>query len=526
VSALGTLCLVAVSAARVRPAEASSACPSPGSKVPVILVHGKGGAPSDFTAHSYDGDEPLELALEAMPNVSVVKPLFSYAAESNDWVTNPNIGQALANYITCVASASRDAGGPGRVILITHSMGGLAAREAMSLSATAAADVGLLITIAAPNTGSWVDGVGRSAIVQWLLSETCGQVNLGCGQIEDEDSPAGQALVPGSHQLAVLPQPPTDLPIDAVAGDLKVTTQLFGATLTLVPSGSVGDVLVKPDSALLYGNRPGSQEFLYRCTLSITQIHGIWYGCMHAGLLYSAPVTSHVVQWMQCSAVAMMPAVNAYARAHGLADGAFQAAGVPTCRGAWASLPLEALDNGKTYGADRATLIATGKAVGDWSAIFVSEGYLCSDLPAAAVSALGPAADCIELPPFAAFAGTWYAHARGASINASGLGTYSLPDFIECPSCTTAGAPINTITFQLDSVSGSTATGSITASTDAAGYDQSDGQVIADAYTPGSLITLTITAAAPGQFLDLKTANGAGDQLCDMTADSAGECGA
>jgi hypothetical protein len=129
-------------------------------------------------------------------------------------------------------------------------------------------------------------------------------------------------------------------------------------------------------------------------------------------------------------------------------------------------------------------------------------------------------------PDFSNFSGQWYAHARGVTINASGAGTYGQPDSVACPTCGTAGAPINTVAFQLNSVSGSTAIGTITSATDDAGYGSDGTTVIPNAYAPGSTITLSIATASPGLFLNLSTANGASDQLCDMTADDANQCGA
>lgn len=297
-------------------ASASTSCNSPGSSVPIILVHGMNSSPSDFTSHSMNGDEPLETALEKMPGVVVETPLFSYAPESLDWVTNPSIGQALANYVTCVAAASKAAGGPGRVILITHSMGGLAAREALSLSNQASSDVGLIITVAAPNSGSWIDGVfhsvrgggfgSQAALTAWLVQGVCGLTGDGdrpgpCGLVQGATSQAGTAMVPGSAQLADLPPPPSSIPLDEVAGDMSVTTQLFfGPTITLLPHGSLGDLLVKPDSALFYAGRSGVNMYTDSCSLSIRQLWGSggWDGCAHGGLLYSQPVIQVVAGWI------------------------------------------------------------------------------------------------------------------------------------------------------------------------------------------------------------------------------------
>ena len=93
----------------------------------MIFVHGLGGSPADFTSHA-NGAEDLIQRIGAIPDTFTDR--FSYAPEDLDWVTNPGIGQALANEITCEAAKSKLAGGSGKVIVIAHSMGGLAVREA------------------------------------------------------------------------------------------------------------------------------------------------------------------------------------------------------------------------------------------------------------------------------------------------------------------------------------------------------------------------------------------------------------
>jgi len=314
--ALGTL-LTATTATGKTLAVAATSCENPGANVPIILVHGMNSDPSDFISHVVNGDQPLETALHHLPGVHVEAPIFDYAPESLDWVTNSNIGSALASDITCVANASRAGGGPGKVILVTHSMGGLAAREALSLSSDAAADVGLPITIAAPNSGSWDDGLFHTAtagllgpnpaLISWAIQGGCGLSGTGsrpgpCGILQGATSQAGTAMVPGSAELADLPPPPQSIPLDEVAGDAAVTTQLFGGpTLTLIPHGWLGDLLVKSNSALLYAGRPGVNTYTASCSMSVSQLFSSdagWMGCEHGGLLYDQAVTDHIQRWI------------------------------------------------------------------------------------------------------------------------------------------------------------------------------------------------------------------------------------
>ena len=304
-----------------------TSCQSPGTRVPVIFVHGLGDSPADFTTHA-NGAEDLIQRIGAIPDTFTDR--FSYAPENLDWVTNPGIGRALADEITCEAAKSKQSGGIGKVIVIAHSMGGLAVRRAASLTGAgtgqpASSSIGLIITIATPNTGSWDDGLFHNvragvggpepALLAWVVQGACGAVGVVsrsdqpgeqrpglCAIVQGSTSKAGSAMVPGSSQLKALLPPPSGVPLDAVAGNLTVTATLFDHTYTLVPQGELGDLLVKPDSALAYGTSTtsGNQQYTDSCSMSVPQVFGNlgWNGCTHGGLLYDAGVGSQVASWV------------------------------------------------------------------------------------------------------------------------------------------------------------------------------------------------------------------------------------
>ena len=282
-----------------------------------MFVHGQFGDTSDFTDNGIGGLEGLPQRIGAIPG-SYVNALFPYDNKKGQWVTDPSIGQALADYITCTSAASLAAGGTGKVIVITHSMGGLAIRQAATLTGSngmpTSNALGLVITIAPPNTGSWADGVFHDArngtagvdisTLTWILQGVCGAVRHNgqlCGLVQGATSESGTAMVPGSAQLAALAPPPTSVPLDAVAGQLTITSTLFHHTYTVAPAGSIGDLLVKPDSALQYGTRRGSNEILDQCTMSVHEVWDTagWGGCTHGGLLYDATLGQHVYDWVK-----------------------------------------------------------------------------------------------------------------------------------------------------------------------------------------------------------------------------------
>ena len=106
--------------------------------------------------------------------------VFDYADASTQWVTDHQIAQQLATTINSLADQSKAAGGPGKVIVVAHSMGGLATRCASAASCSgvtgAAAHIAALITFGTPTLGSFLKGYGASEaehLVADILSTDC-----------------------------------------------------------------------------------------------------------------------------------------------------------------------------------------------------------------------------------------------------------------------------------------------------------------------------------------------------------------
>jgi hypothetical protein len=239
--------------------------------------------------------------------------------------------------------------------------------------------------------------------------------------------------------------------------------------------------------------------------------------------------------WTGCNTDVIMTGVSIYDANHAILPHYPQGAPL-VCQNGWTVLQTIERVNGQVLGPDRATAQANG--FGGWAVAYLGEGYLCSVLPAAAVNALGHAADCITVPStttttpppppsagsLAAFAGKWTAHdTAGVNLDSQGNGTVGFPDFVACPSCFEASAPFNTISFKLTSVQNGVASGSITASTDPDGLDP-QGNVQPGAFSVGTPVQVTIVPASPGLFLQL---NMSGDsQFCDLDASETNQCGA
>lgn len=77
-----------------------------------------------------------------------------------------------------------------------------------------------------------------------------------------------------------------------------------------------------------------------------------------------------------------------------------------------------------------------------------------------------PSTTSSTAPNFASLAGTWFRHGTiPLTISAAGIGSFGVPDYSACPTCSAADAPTNTIAFQLTMMTGHSATGHVTSVT-------------------------------------------------------------
>ena len=83
-----------------------------------------------------------------------------------------------------------------------------------------------------------------------------------------------------------------------------------------------------------------------------------------------------------------------------------------------------------------------------------------------ALTFAAPAGADADVPGLDPFVGTWHAHAEGLTIESNGHGNETYADLRACPSCSYASAPRGSMDFVLTSVSGDTATGTVTAESD------------------------------------------------------------
>lgn len=239
---------------------------------PVLLVHGMSGSPAIFADSEIGGGASLETQIENLSDTHVWT--FDYSKVALDWVTNPEIGPALAKSIDCLAHAT---GSP--VIMVDHSMGGLATQLAAAQpdpsGGSTAGHIAAVITIGTPFEGSEflsavqelvskgaVTGVLSGdpelvAAAEALLSACAGSGQAALEEGIDDNpcdmtslsvlrSPVGTALEYGSQQIAKLPAWPVGLPVYDTAGDIVWQIGLGPLKYTVA---HVGDVLVTEGSA-------------------------------------------------------------------------------------------------------------------------------------------------------------------------------------------------------------------------------------------------------------------------------------
>jgi pimeloyl-ACP methyl ester carboxylesterase len=277
----GNLAIPAASAA-----QRAGCLPNPKKNPSILFVHGLFGKGTDWRPFiDYTNSHISDVQTEA----------FDYSVISAQWVANSGVGSKLADHITCMHQAS---GKP--VVVVAHSMGGLATREAIKEQPQILRDLGMVFTIATPNTGSDVDG----QLLDTARS-VCGVI--GCTAdvyVGFQAYGALPALATGSKQLAALPDWPKSLPVYAIAGNIVPHYNLFGLEFNGPPSGT--DSLVTTGSAL-HDNKAGKSEL--RCTATAPILPFVTYAdCEHGALINNSAVQAEVAKQIKAYLKQAVPA--------------------------------------------------------------------------------------------------------------------------------------------------------------------------------------------------------------------------
>lgn len=277
-----------------------------GDKQLIISAHGYWSDAATWGKRDQESCEgSMHQAIDAIDNTYYYA--FDYEDYNQQWVNDPNIGPKLADTIACLAQLSRDGGGNGKVVVLTHSMGGLAARYAADIVGN---DIGLVITIGTPHHGSAFGNL-ESLILDTLCPK--GAVSNFIVRKLDNNAlctgnQASQGLAKWASDMRELPDFPDSVPVKAIAGNISLYFSFEWWNRTL-KTGS--DTIVGVESATHQYTtdfQMGDGKRIVDCT---SQIHHIASApCQHSGMLRGSEVQQEVVSSIEAFIEANQPEPN------------------------------------------------------------------------------------------------------------------------------------------------------------------------------------------------------------------------
>lgn len=135
--------------------------------------------------------------------------VFDYRASSTKWVTDDEIGDRLADTISCLRDETKGR----KVVVVAHSMGGLAAQWAASKDGgDVGGNISAVVTLGTPYKGSWA---AECAIKENKNRLLCGLLDVIVDVCDGREPPRGRkidparewGLVPNSPLCAEVPNP-------------------------------------------------------------------------------------------------------------------------------------------------------------------------------------------------------------------------------------------------------------------------------------------------------------------------------
>ena len=295
-----------------------------GTRTPVIFIHGVGGHGGDWGSidgnHQPNDPSSMLYKVNQVPGTYVLS--FGYDTGGPDsanykWVDNLASGPAFTRYLNQVARVSKTAHGPGKVIVVAFSMGGLVTRYAAGNGA--ADSIAMVVTIGTPNKGSFIaDARNLVCDNPTILPSIAETIQPGlCTQWT-----AAGAMSVFNSKISQLPMLPSSIPVvHAIAGDQHLVWKMLNAT---VDAPMDGDGVVPLWSAL--AKRPGgSQDTFDRVTNPLVPAN---WSAMHLTLQKNARimqlVSGYVAEWIQAHPAPVQAAPTAPVQggeAYWLADG-------------------------------------------------------------------------------------------------------------------------------------------------------------------------------------------------------------
>jgi pimeloyl-ACP methyl ester carboxylesterase len=210
--------------------ETTTALPrEPGSRHPVVLVHGWNGGPSGM---SRAGDA-IASALKGRVEIYA----FDYHRHSDNWAADDEVSGCLAAFIDAISRSSAGHGGDGKVYLVGHSMGGLAIRyaSARTIDGRRVGDeIGGVVTLDTPHLGSYWGGSWYGK----LVTNTLGALSREWAPMPSPESDATRCLA--HHEGGATfpsacgstpPYLPRTAPLQQISGQVSVTRTFLGIPL-------------------------------------------------------------------------------------------------------------------------------------------------------------------------------------------------------------------------------------------------------------------------------------------------------
>ncbi|MET9374862.1 LppP/LprE family lipoprotein [Streptomyces sp. NPDC002992] len=238
---------------------------------------------------------------------------YDYYAAQPEWVTDRRIGPALADAINCLARATGH-----KVVVVGHSMGGLATQYAASRSdgrsdSKTWQNIAEVITIGTPTVGSQLItalqtgtdllSISRHPVLMTLdaVLSFCAGYDLTheddiCNALTALRSPQGRALRYRSAEIGKLPPWPKELPVRAIAGDIRFTLPRGPFDVAPPPEVGIGDIAVTLDSATAYANMTGKPQVL-TCRPSGWKV--LESGCNHVYIKTDPVVMETVIKQIE-----------------------------------------------------------------------------------------------------------------------------------------------------------------------------------------------------------------------------------
>jgi pimeloyl-ACP methyl ester carboxylesterase len=261
-----------------------------GRRQPVILIHG---IFNDAQGTFGSDNDPASMFFAVDMLHGTWTSAYNYGSTDGERV-DVN-GPPFAQYVRAVARASKEAGGPGKVVVVAYSMGGLITRWAATAGGEAN-DIAMVITIAVPNEGAPL--ADKANTVHSIVCKTPQSVQRHVPYMSEfcADFTAAANLAAYGSEIKALKPLPASIELHSIAAELYVFNPL-GWGMVLYPMGS--DMIVPVSSAL--AKRPGGNQYIIPAFRSPTGLpdYSYWHGALPKNPVIIQKVRELVSDYLQ-----------------------------------------------------------------------------------------------------------------------------------------------------------------------------------------------------------------------------------